>query len=94
MSAAGRSRFAVRLTPRADGDRIDGVVDGALWVRVAAAPVDDAANRSLLRLLARALGVSPGRLQLVGGRRGRTKLVEAEGLDLPELRARWPGLGV
>ena len=38
-------RFVVRLTPRGGADRIDGVgEDGVLRVRVAAAPVDEAAN--------------------------------------------------
>jgi len=37
----------VRLVPRAGVDRIDGVVEGALRVRVAAPPVDGAANAAL-----------------------------------------------
>ena len=88
------ARFAVRLTPRADGDRIDGVVEGTLRARVSAPPVDGAANEALTRLLARTLGVAPGRVRVVRGSRGRDKLIEVDGLEVDALRVRWPGLGV
>jgi uncharacterized protein YggU (UPF0235/DUF167 family) len=88
------ARIAVRLSPRAGSDRIDGVVDGLLRVRVAAPPVDDAANEALLRLLARALDRPRGAVRLAGGSRGRRKVVEVDGLSAAEVEARWPGAGV
>ncbi len=87
-------RFAVRLTPRGGRDAIDGVgEDGVLRVRVAAAPVEGAANEALCRLLARALGVAPGEVRIVGGASGRRKLVEAE-VGPARLAAVWPGLAL
>ena len=62
-------RFDVRLTPRAAFDRVDGVADGALRVRVSAPPVDEAANRSLVRLLGRELGIPPSAVRISAGRR-------------------------
>jgi uncharacterized protein len=85
-------RFAVRLTPRGGADQVDGVVDGVLRVRVAAAPVDDAANRALVRLLAGELGVAPGSVRIIGGAAARTKSVSVLGIETDGLRARWPGL--
>lgn len=87
-------RFAVRLTPRASADRIEGVVDGMLRVRVSAPPVEGAANDALVRLIAAELDVARSQIRLVGGAGSRTKLLEIEGSAAPRVIARWPGLGV
>jgi len=85
-------RFGVRLTPRGGRDAIDGVgEDGALRVRVAAPPVDGAANEALCRLLARALGVAPGGVRIVGGASGRRKVIEAD-VEPDRLGGTWPAL--
>jgi len=85
-------RFSVRLTPRGGREAVDGVgEDGALRARVAAPPVDGAANEALCRLLARALGVAPGGVRIVGGASGRRKLVEVDA-DPTAVAAAWPGL--
>lgn len=87
-------RFAVRLVPRGGVDRIDGIVDGALRVRVAAPPVGGAANEALLRLVADALDLPRSRLQLAAGASSRRKVIQVDGLDPAVLRSRWPGLDV
>jgi uncharacterized protein YggU (UPF0235/DUF167 family) len=85
-------RFAVRLTPRGGRDAIDGVGDdGVLRVRVAAPPVEGAANEALCRLLARALDMAPGDVRIVGGASGRRKIVQAE-IDRARVTAAWPGV--
>jgi len=86
-------RIPVRLTPRGGVDRVDGVAEGVLRVRVAAPPVDGAANKALLRLLADELGVPRGAVRLASGETSRVKVVEAEGVDPAAVAARWPGLG-
>ncbi len=93
MADAG-ARFALRLTPRGGLDRIDGVVDGELRVRVAAPAVDGAANQALLRLIADTLDVSRSSVRLAGGATGRRKVIAVDGVDPARLRARWPGLAV
>ncbi len=85
----------MRLTPRGGADRVDGVgEDGALHVRVAAAPVDSGANESLCRLLARELGVGRSGIRIVAGTTARRKVVAVSGIDAPAVRSRWPGLAV
>jgi uncharacterized protein len=87
-------RFAVRLTPRAALDRVDGVVDGVLRVRVGAPAVEGAANNALLRLLSDELGVARRDVRIVAGASSRQKLVVIDHTDPEAVVARWPGLRV
>jgi uncharacterized protein len=87
-------RFAIRVTPRAGADRVEGVADGALRLRVASPPIDGEANAAACRLLATELGVGRGNVRVVSGATGRRKLVEVDGVDSAALRTRWPGLAV
>ena len=87
-------RFAVRLTPRAGSDHVDGVVDGVLRAHVAAPAVAGAANQSLLRLIAEELGIARRSVRLVAGASGRQKLIVVDGLEADAVVARWPGLRV
>jgi uncharacterized protein len=91
---ASDSRFAVRLTPRAGADRVDGVVDGELRARVTAPAVEGAANNALVRMLAEELGVARRDVRIVAGASSRRKLVVVDGLGREEIVARWPGLRV
>ena len=85
----------MRLTPRGGADRVDGVgEDGVLRARVAAPPIDSAANEALGRLLARELGVARAGVRIVAGSTARRKLVAVAGIDAPAVRSRWPGLAV
>jgi uncharacterized protein YggU (UPF0235/DUF167 family) len=86
------ARLRVRLTPRAGADRVDGIADGLLRVRVSAAPVDGAANEALCRLLAREIGVPRTSVRVAAGATSRVKVVEIDGVEEEALRARWPGL--
>jgi uncharacterized protein YggU (UPF0235/DUF167 family) len=87
-------RFAVRLTPRAAVDRVDGVVDGVLRARVGAPAVEGAANNALIRLIAEELGVARSDVRIVAGATSRQKLVVVDGADPEAIVARWPGLRV
>lgn len=71
--------FKVRVVPRASISKVVGEHDGALRVRVAAPPVDGAANEELIRTLAQALKVSRSAVQIVAGHSSKTKHVSVEG---------------
>ena len=81
-------RFAVYAQPRASRTEVTGEHGEALKIRLAAPPVEGAANAELLSFLAKKLGVSKSAVRLVKGQRGRQKLVEVEGLDPEELASR------
>lgn len=77
-------RLRVRLTPRGGRDGLDGVgeLPGGLCVariRVAAAPVDGAANAALTAFLARALDLRKSDLRIASGESGRIKSVDIAG---------------
>jgi hypothetical protein len=78
----------VHVRPGASHSEIAGLHAGALCVRVAARPVEGAANRELLRVLAEALGVRASALALRRGARGREKRVLAGGVPEAEIVAR------
>jgi len=83
----GRAHFAVRLIPRAARSAVAGVREGALLVRVTAAPVDGAANRALLELLAKALRVGVTALRIESGSTSPRKRLSVPKEALGRLRA-------
>lgn len=77
----------VRVVPRAARSGITGVHDGALKVRVNAPPVEGAANEELTRTLARALGVAPRAVEIIGGQTSKLKRVRVSGARCAQLEA-------
>jgi uncharacterized protein (TIGR00251 family) len=81
----GALTFRVRVVPRASKTALAGVYDGALKVRVAAPPVEGAANAELTRFLAKRLGVAAGAVEIVGGHTSKSKVVRAAGAKAADL---------
>lgn len=71
----GSVTFLVYVVPRASRSEIVGEHNGALRVRLAAAPVDGAANRELIAVLAKALRVSRTAVEISAGHTSRIKRV-------------------
>jgi uncharacterized protein (TIGR00251 family) len=82
----GALRFKVQVVPRASRSEIVGEHNGALRVRIAAPPVDGAANEELVRTLARALGVKRSAVEITAGQTSKTKLVRVSGATAPDLQ--------
>jgi uncharacterized protein (TIGR00251 family) len=78
-------QLRVRVTARAHTDRIEGMRDGVLRVRVSAAPVDGRANAAVCRLLAKRLGIAAGRVTIVRGETHREKTLRIEGVSARNL---------
>jgi hypothetical protein len=75
----GKLTFKVHTVPRASRSEIIGEHNGSLRVRIAAPPVDGAANEELVRVLARALKVSRSAIQITGGQTSKLKQVSITG---------------
>lgn len=82
----GGVRLKVRVQPRASHSDIERTHGDALKVRLAAPPVDGAANEALTALLADALGVGRRAVRVVAGATSRTKVVEVDGVDIDAVR--------
>lgn len=78
--------LSLRVQPRASRTAVAEAGDERLRVRVAAAPVDDAANRALIEFLAREFGVPKGRVELIAGASARSKRVA---IDAPRRVPDW-----
>ena len=78
--------FAVRIVPRASRSEIAGEQSGALRVRIAAAPVEGAANQELIKLLAQSFKLPQKAVEIVSGAASKNKIVRIQGADATRLR--------
>jgi len=82
------ARLACWIQPRAARTEVVGRHGDAIRIRIAAPPVDGAANEELVRFLAERLGVARKAVRLKAGAAGRRKTVEIEGLSTVEAERR------
>jgi hypothetical protein len=80
----GGLRLMVRLTPRAGRDALGGLREiepeqPLLLARVAAPPLEGAANAALVKLVAKALGVSKSAVTIAAGETSRIKALDIAG---------------
>ena len=78
--------IAVRVVPRARKTQLAGRRGDALLVRLAAPPVEGAANTALIEWLASCLEVPARSIHIVSGQRSRDKRVVVAGTTLEHLR--------
>jgi uncharacterized protein (TIGR00251 family) len=84
----GEVLLAVHLQPRAARTELAGFHGDALKIRVAAPPVEGAANDALRTFLAECLGIATSRIRVVRGATSREKLVSLQGLTPGEVAIR------
>jgi uncharacterized protein (TIGR00251 family) len=78
----------VRLTPKGGRNEVIRQEAGVLHVRVAAPPVDGAANKALIELLSSVLHVPKSRIAFQAGETSREKTLRISGLDAATLQTR------
>lgn len=81
------TRIAVYTQPRAKRTEVAGRHGGDLKIRVAAPPVDQAANEALLAFVAQRLGVRERDVRLIAGAASRRKLLEVDGVTPQQIEA-------
>ena len=67
--------LTVRIVPRASRSEIAGYHDGALRIRVAAAPVEGAANRELIKFLSKTFRVPQNAVAIISGSNSKNKII-------------------
>jgi uncharacterized protein (TIGR00251 family) len=76
----------IRVIPCARKTEVSGQRDGKVLVRVAAPPVENAANEELIGFLAEALSVPRRSIRLVRGEHSRSKVVAVTGVSAQLVR--------
>lgn len=71
----------IQVVPGASRNEIVKVENETVMVRVTAPPVKGKANKAVVKLLARTLGLKKGQVEIVTGRTSRHKKVKVEGAD-------------
>lgn len=86
--AADGVRLAVHVQPRASRTEVVGRHGEALKIRLAAPPVDGAANEALVRFVAERLGVARSAVRIAAGETSRAKTVAVAGIAADEAERR------
>ncbi len=75
----------IKLHPRAGRDRLAGVINNRLKIDVAAAPIKNKANRSMIKLLSKTLKVPQETIVIKRGTTSRNKLIEIRSISTEEV---------
>lgn len=70
----------VKVIPRAGRTALAGIRDGSVLIRLAAAPVEGAANAELIAFLANLLDIPKRSISIVAGEKSRQKRVRIDGV--------------
>jgi uncharacterized protein len=80
--------LSVKVQPRASTNQIGEPLGDELRIKIAAPPVDSAANEALVRFLAERLDCARSAVDLVRGHASRHKVVKLHGLSATNVLAR------
>ena len=83
-----RTIIKVKLIPRSSKNQIIGKDGDVLKVKVTSPPVEGLANKALIELLAKRLGIPKGRINIISGKSSRLKSLRIHDLSLREVTER------
>ena len=87
-AVSGGVRITLHVQPRASSTAVQGLHGDAIKLRIAAPPVDGAANDEVIRFMAERLGVAQRAVILRQGTTGRRKVIEVTGVTPEWVRER------
>lgn len=79
------------IVPRSSSNKVVGMHNGAIKVALTAPPVESAANKALMELLAELLGVPESLVSIVSGIRSRQKTVRIQGAEAKDVATKLLG---
>ena len=82
----GACFFEVKVQPRASRNEIAGEWNGACKIKLTTAPAEGEANRALVDLLSKTLGVSKSSFRIMRGEASRLKFVSVTGISSRRVR--------
>jgi len=79
-------RFSVLIQPQSSKNEVTGIRNDVLKIRLTAAPVEGAANKSFMRFFAKWLGVSPSKVNIIQGLSSKNKTIAVTNLTEKQFR--------
>jgi uncharacterized protein (TIGR00251 family) len=79
-SVTQSASIGIYVQPRASKTEVSGMHDGLMRIRLAAPPVDGAANAALVAFIAERLDIARSRVRVISGLASRRKVVRVEGM--------------
>jgi uncharacterized protein (TIGR00251 family) len=86
-------RLAVRVTPNASYNRITGLKNGVLQVKIKVPPEKGKANKELVAFIAERAGISKSAISIIKGMTSRNKVILIQGISNEELISRFQAKG-
>jgi len=80
-----KNDIKIKVSPRSSTNRIIGREGDVFKVKVTSPPVEGMANKALVELLAKRLGLPKGNIEIIAGKRSRLKSVRIHGLSLEDI---------
>jgi len=87
LEVAPQTTLDIRVLPRSSRNEIVGKQDDVYRVKLTSPAIEGKANKALITLLAKRLGLPKAKIQIVSGERSRTKRIRIQGLAPDEVEA-------
>ncbi len=84
MENRDNALIKVRVLPRSSKDQIVSKECGIYKIKIMAPPIEGKGNKALQSLLAKKLGVAKNRIEVVAGKKSKTKMIRIQGMSLED----------